>query len=90
MSSSYAAAISVLTSDGSFSPPPRPQTSPDTTSTRRTAAFCPYGKSARNSPVAQTRSHEPFDEQQENPEDYGIGEQHLQEEKTSLWKHEGL
>lgn len=28
------------------------------------------------------RSHEPFDEQQENPEDYGIGEQHLQEKKN--------
>ncbi|TNM88392.1 hypothetical protein fugu_004646 [Takifugu bimaculatus] len=71
MSSSYAAAISVLTSDGSLSPPPRPQTSPDTT--RRTAAFCPSGKSVRKPPVAATRSHEPFDEQQENPEDYGIG-----------------
>eukprot|EP00066_Takifugu_rubripes_P007917 XP_003973769.2 PREDICTED: SRSF protein kinase 2-like [Takifugu rubripes] len=71
MSSSYAAAISVLTSDDSLSPPPRPQMSPDTT--RRTAAFCPSGKSVRKPPVAATRSHEPFDEQQENPEDYGIG-----------------
>lgn len=78
MSSSYATAISVLTSDGSLRPPTRPQTSPDMT--RRTTAFCPSGNSGRKPPVAQTRFHESFDEQQENPADYGIGEQHLHQD----------
>lgn len=77
MSSSYAAAISALSSV-------EPQTSPDTTG--RPAAFRPSGKSALDPPAAQTRSHEPlgcFEEQQENPADYGIGEQLLETRKPS-------
>lgn len=75
MSSSYAAAITALSSGSSLNPPAKPQTSPDTAG--GPAAFCPSSKSVHN-----PRSHEPmgcFEEQQENPADYGIGEQRLLE-----------
>lgn len=80
MSSSYAAAISALSSDSSLNPPAEPQTSPDPTG--RPAAFRPSSKSFHTPPAAHTRSHEPlgcFEEQQENPADYGIGEQRMHE-----------
>lgn len=80
MSSSYAAAISALSSGGSSTPPAGPQTSPDRTG--RPAAFRPSSKSFHTPPAAHPRSHEPlgcFEEQQENPADYGIGEQHMHE-----------
>lgn len=69
MSSSYAAAISALSSDSSSDRPDGPQTAPDRTG--GPAAVCPSSGPVHNRP------HEPpggFEEQQENPADYGIGE----------------
>ncbi|XP_049893858.1 SRSF protein kinase 3-like isoform X2 [Epinephelus moara] len=78
MSSSYAAAISALLSASSSNPPviPSPHPSPDTAGSPKSSptpsrpAHCPTA--VQTSP----RSPEPvglFDEQQENPADYGIG-----------------
>lgn len=64
MSSSYATAISALSSDGPVNPPAKPVHEP---------------------PQAHARSLEPlgsFEEQQENPADYGVGEHSLHENAT--------
>lgn len=72
MSSSYAAAISALSSDSSVEPPAKTQTSPETT-----GVFCPSSKSIPKPPGGRTPSQELLrclEEQQEDPADYGIGE----------------
>lgn len=72
MSSSYAAAISALSSDSSVQPPAETQTSPETT-----GVSCPSSKSVPKPPGARTPSQELLgclEEQQEDPADYGIGE----------------
>ncbi|XP_059186302.1 SRSF protein kinase 3-like [Centropristis striata] len=79
MSSAYAAAISALltvnSSNPSLKPSPRPSRdkagSPKPSSTSSKPAHCP--------PAVHPHSSEPlgsYDEQQENPEDYGIGGYH--------------
>lgn len=76
MSSSYASAISALLTESSSSPPterpPRPRPSPDTGGRLDTPPTprCP--------PALHTRPHSPdppghYEEEQENPDDYGIG-----------------
>ncbi|XP_047439970.1 SRSF protein kinase 2-like [Mugil cephalus] len=74
MSSSYAAAISALLSSSSSNPldKPRPQPSPLTSGSPKPS------KHTNSPPAVQNRSHSPelqgfCEEQQENPEDYGIG-----------------
>ncbi|XP_073324712.1 SRSF protein kinase 3-like [Pagrus major] len=78
MSSSYAAAISALLTTNSLNPPikPSPHPSPDTVGRPKPSPL--PSKAAHCPPAAQKhpRSPEPlgfYDEQQENPEDYGIG-----------------
>lgn len=89
MSSSYTAAISALISASSLNPPikPRPHPSPDTAESPKT--FPLHSKAALCPPAAQThpRSPEPlgsYDEQQENPADYGIGRQHRTPNSSTL------
>ncbi|XP_070815854.1 SRSF protein kinase 3-like [Chaetodon trifascialis] len=78
MSSSYAAAISALLSTSSLDSPTKPSPHPSSDAAGgpkpspllRQSALCP--------PAAQTHSHAPeplgsYDEQQENPADYGVG-----------------
>lgn len=72
MSSSYAAAISALSSDSSVEPPAKTQTSPETT-----GVFCPSSQFVPKPPGGRTASQELLgclEEQQEDPADYGIGE----------------
>ncbi|XP_045931334.1 SRSF protein kinase 3-like [Micropterus dolomieu] len=78
MSSSYAAAISALHSASSSNPAvkPSPHTSPDTAASPKPSSPC--SKPAHCPPAVQTHPHSPellgtYDEQQENPADYGIG-----------------
>ncbi|XP_034387945.1 SRSF protein kinase 3-like [Cyclopterus lumpus] len=74
MSSSYASAISALLPESSSGPPDRPSPRPSEVQVRRPepplAPRCP--------PAVRTRPHSPdplgpYEEEQENPADYGIG-----------------
>lgn len=76
MSSSYAAAMSALLSSSSSNPPekPSPQPSPVTSGSPKPSEH------PNTLPAVQNRSHSPelqgsYEEQQENPADYGIGRQ---------------
>ncbi|TKS71136.1 SRSF protein kinase 3 [Collichthys lucidus] len=78
MSSSYAAAISALLSASSPNPPVKtsPEPSPDTAGSPRPSPV--PSKAVHSTPAAQIHPHstEPlgfYEEQQENPADYGIG-----------------
>ncbi|XP_035517716.1 SRSF protein kinase 3-like [Morone saxatilis] len=78
MSSSYAAAISALLSASSQNQPvkPSPHPSPDAAGSPKPSPL--PSKSALCPPAAQIQPHSPeplgsYDEQQENPADYGIG-----------------
>uniref|UniRef100_A0AAQ5XEY0 non-specific serine/threonine protein kinase n=1 Tax=Amphiprion ocellaris TaxID=80972 RepID=A0AAQ5XEY0_AMPOC len=74
MSSSYAAAISALLSTSSSDPPtkPDPQPAPDTTGSPKPnkQPHCPPAVQNHTQPPEPLQS---YDEQQENPADYGIG-----------------
>lgn len=81
MSSSYAAAISALLTSSSSSAPdkPSPATSPHTAENPKLPPL--PGKPAPCPAAAQICPHPPeplgsYDEQQENPADYGIGRRH--------------
>lgn len=82
MSSSYAAAISALITANTLNPPikPRPRPSPRTAVNPKT--LTPPSKATHFPTTAQSQpcSREAlgsYDEQQENPADYGIGRKHL-------------
>lgn len=81
MSSSYAAAISALISTGSLNPPSKPKPLPSPDIAEGPKMFPLPSRGAHFPPAVQThpRSPEPlgsYDEEQENPADYGIGRQH--------------
>lgn len=72
--------MSALRSDSPLKPPARPQASPEPPG--RPPAFWPSSSSVHKPPGPQTRCHEPLggpEEQQENPADYGVGEQPVME-----------
>ncbi|XP_076608497.1 SRSF protein kinase 3-like [Chaetodon auriga] len=78
MSSSYAAAISALLSTSSLDSPTKPSPLPSSDAAGGPKASPLLSKSDLCPPVAQTHSHAPeplgsYDEQQENPADYGVG-----------------
>ncbi|KAM9362081.1 SRSF protein kinase 3-like [Symphorus nematophorus] len=77
MSSSYAAAISALLTASTLNPPDKPSPHPSPDAAESCKAPPPPSKAAPCPPAAGTHRHpEPlgsYDEQQENPADYGIG-----------------
>ncbi|XP_041805175.1 SRSF protein kinase 2-like [Chelmon rostratus] len=78
MSSSYAAAIAALITTRSLDPPIKPSPRPSSQTARRPKPSPLLSKSALCPPAAQIHPHAPeplasYDEQQENPADYGIG-----------------
>lgn len=80
MSSSYAAAISALISTNSLNPPLKPIPKPSPVRTQSPKTSPRPSNPAHGLPAAQTQQQPPeplgsYEEQQENPADYGIGRQ---------------